>query len=148
MSYDALRASPPAPSVAVKALEWNKQAMSHGYGLFISLAMTSIGHYQISQGAAGKYEVYLDKKPISAAYDGVPEAKAAAQADFEARIRSALSAQVQDVAVAEIVSAHGDPEAFGERELVALVDIQKFPYRTKLYAAAPAKQEGGNVTSQ
>ncbi|HAU75938.1 MAG TPA: hypothetical protein DCW88_10520 [Agrobacterium sp.] len=37
-------------------------------------------------------------------------------------------------AVAEIVSAHGDPEAFGERELVALVDIQKFPYRTKLYA--------------
>ena len=56
---------------------------------------------------------------------------------------SALSAQVQDVAVAEIVSAHGDPEAFGERELVALIDIQKFPYRTKLYAAAPAKQEGG-----
>lgn len=56
--------------------------------------------------------------------------------------RSALSTQVQDVAVAEIVSAHGDPEAFGERELVALVDIQKFPYRTKLYAAAPAKQEG------
>ncbi|WP_460231515.1 hypothetical protein [Agrobacterium radiobacter] len=53
-----------------------------------------------------------------------------------------LSTQVQDVAVAEIVSAHGDPEAFGERELVTLVDIQKFPYRTKLYAAAPAKQEG------
>ncbi|WP_421461200.1 hypothetical protein [Agrobacterium tumefaciens] len=50
--------------------------------------------------------------------------------------RSTLSAQVQDVAVAEIVSAHGDPEAFGERELVALVDIQKFPYRTKLYPAA------------
>lgn len=55
----------------------------------------------------------------------------------------ALSAKVQDVAVAEIVSKHGDPEAFGERELVALVDIQKFPYRTKLYAAAaaPSKQE-------
>lgn len=56
--------------------------------------------------------------------------------------RSALSAQVQEVAVAEIVSAHGDPEAFGERELVALIDIQKFPYRTKLYAAAPAVKQG------
>lgn len=54
------------------------------------------------------------------------------------KCNATLSAQVQDVAVAEIVSAHGDPEAFGERELVALVDIQKFPYRTKLYAAAPA----------
>ncbi|MNE35368.1 hypothetical protein D3C80_1291230 [compost metagenome] len=54
----------------------------------------------------------------------------------------AISAEMQDIAAAEIVSAHGDPEAFGERELVALVDIQKFPYRTKLYAAAPAKQEG------
>lgn len=48
-------------------------------------------------------------------------------------LESALS---NAVAVAEIVSAHGDPEAFGERELVALVDIQKFPYRTKLYASA------------
>lgn len=92
----ALPAAPPAPSVAVKALEWEKQAMSHGYGLFIRLARTSIGDYQISHGTAGKYEVYFNKGPISAAYDSVPEAKAAAQADYEARIRSALSAQVQD----------------------------------------------------
>lgn len=34
--------------------------------------------------------------------------------------------------MAEVVSAHGDPEAFGERELVAVADIQKLPYRTKL----------------
>lgn len=60
----------------------------------------------------------------------------------EHRILSALSAQVQEVAVAEIVSKHGDPETFGERELVELVDIQKYPYGTKLYAVAPAKQEG------
>jgi len=58
-------------------------------------------------------------------------------------VENALAAQVQDVAVAEIVSKHGDPEAFGERELVALVDIQKYRYGTKLYAAAPAMQEGG-----
>lgn len=41
--------------------------------------------------------------------------------------------------VAEIVSAHGDPEAFGERELVARTDIQKFPYGTKLYSALSAQ---------
>lgn len=46
-------------------------------------------------------------------------------------------------AVAEIVSKFGDPEAFGERELVALKDIQQFAYGTKLYArslpAPPSK---------
>lgn len=96
--YRPVYAAPPAPSVAVKALEWHKQAMSHGYGLFIRLARTSFGDYQISHGTAGKYEVYFNKGPISAAYDSAPEAKTAAQADYEARIRSALSAQVQDVA--------------------------------------------------
>jgi hypothetical protein len=40
--------------------------------------------------------------------------------------------------VAEIVSKFGDPEAFGERELIALKDISKFPYGTKLYAEQPA----------
>lgn len=35
--------------------------------------------------------------------------------------------------VAEIVSKYGDPEAFGERELIPRVDIQKYPYGTKLY---------------
>lgn len=39
------------------------------------------------------------------------------------------------IAVAEIRSMHGDPEAFGEREIKALVDIQRMPYGTKLYAA-------------
>lgn len=46
-------------------------------------------------------------------------------------------------AIAEIVSMHGDPEAFGERELIALVDIQKFPYRTKLYARAILSSDTG-----
>lgn len=42
-------------------------------------------------------------------------------------------------AVAEIISKHGDPESFGERELRVLADIQVIPYGTKLYAA----QESG-----
>ncbi|WP_145518655.1 hypothetical protein [Yersinia mollaretii] len=36
--------------------------------------------------------------------------------------------------VAEVNSKYGDPEAFGERELNVLADIQKMPYRTKFYS--------------
>ncbi|EOB9989597.1 DUF3850 domain-containing protein [Cronobacter sakazakii] len=39
--------------------------------------------------------------------------------------------------VAEVVSKFGDPEAFGERELRILADIQKMPYGTKFFASAP-----------
>jgi hypothetical protein len=35
---------------------------------------------------------------------------------------------------AEIVSKFGDPEAFGERELKVLADIQKLAYGTKFYS--------------
>lgn len=38
--------------------------------------------------------------------------------------------------VAEVVSKFGDPEAFGERELNILADIQKMPYGTQLFTAA------------
>lgn len=47
-------------------------------------------------------------------------------------------AQPQGEPVAEIVSKYGDPEAFGERELITLKDISKFPYGTKLYAEQSA----------
>ncbi|WP_145587591.1 hypothetical protein [Yersinia aldovae] len=36
--------------------------------------------------------------------------------------------------VAEVNSKYGDPEAFGERELNVLADIQKMPYQTKFYS--------------
>ncbi|MGT3279369.1 hypothetical protein [Yersinia enterocolitica] len=36
--------------------------------------------------------------------------------------------------VAEVNSKYGDPEAFGERELKVLVDIQEMPYETKFYS--------------
>ncbi|ELW8977610.1 hypothetical protein SIN39_004125 [Yersinia enterocolitica] len=38
--------------------------------------------------------------------------------------------------VAEVVSKFGDPEAFGEREIKALTDIQKMPYGTQFFTAA------------
>jgi len=46
---------------------------------------------------------------------------------------------VVDEPVAEIVSKFGDPEAFGERELVARMDIQSLPYDTKLCRHAQRK---------
>lgn len=35
---------------------------------------------------------------------------------------------------AEVVSKFGDPEAFGERELKVLANIQKLAYGTKFYS--------------
>jgi hypothetical protein len=37
-----------------------------------------------------------------------------------------------------VVSKFGDPEAFGEREIVVLADLSKIPYDTKLYTSPPA----------
>ncbi|EFE97126.1 hypothetical protein [Serratia odorifera] len=36
--------------------------------------------------------------------------------------------------VAVIISKYGDPEAFGEREIQVLTDIQKLPYGAKFYS--------------
>lgn len=36
--------------------------------------------------------------------------------------------------VAKVNSKYGDPEAFGERELKVLADIQEMPYETKFYS--------------
>lgn len=40
--------------------------------------------------------------------------------------------------VAQVVSKYGDPESFGEREVVVLVDLSKIPYDTKLYTSPTA----------
>lgn len=41
--------------------------------------------------------------------------------------------------VAKVVSAHGDPEAFGEREIEVVADLSRIPYRTDLVTAASAQ---------
>lgn len=43
--------------------------------------------------------------------------------------------------VAEVVSAYGDPEAFGERDIRVLADLSRVPYGTKLYAAPQPSTE-------
>ncbi len=49
--------------------------------------------------------------------------------------------------VATVVSKHGDPEAFGEREIKVLADLQKLPYGTKLYAHPPAAVHGQSAST-
>ncbi|EOW2397808.1 DUF551 domain-containing protein [Cronobacter sakazakii] len=53
------------------------------------------------------------------------------------RVLSVLALRERAEPVAEVVSKFGDPEAFGERELRILADIQKMPYGTKFFASAP-----------
>lgn len=92
----------PAPPVAVKALEWAESIESTGR---YASAKTPIGGYDVfdfSMSINGKTKTvtgwsghWINAEQRTTTFD---EAKAAAQADYEARIRSALSAQVQDVA--------------------------------------------------
>lgn len=52
------------------------------------------------------------------------------------KLHTMLEAQSAEP-VAIVVSKHGDPERFGEREIRALADLRKIPYNSKLYAAPP-----------
>ncbi|WP_421416485.1 hypothetical protein [Agrobacterium tumefaciens] len=83
----------PAPSVAVKALEWKQNSEDWE----IWSAPTILGPYDVMK-ILDKWEVTRNTVGKLGALETIEEAKAAAQADYEARIRSALSAQVQDVA--------------------------------------------------
>ncbi|QWW74122.1 hypothetical protein [Agrobacterium pusense] len=94
-----LYAAPPAPSVAVKTLEW-KGPTPETNGCHV--AETIFGTYS-AVNEDGWY-VTLDDHPWGQGFEwSAPDmrmtfddAAKAAQADYEARIRSALSAQVQD----------------------------------------------------
>ncbi len=89
-----------APSVAVKALEWTQFTERS-----LDLNADSIeGAYVIRPSAGNKFPVYLwvPGVPYDDArlkpFNDVESAKSAANTHHEALIRSALSAQVQDVA--------------------------------------------------
>ncbi|UAN38758.1 hypothetical protein [Enterobacter asburiae] len=61
--------------------------------------------------------------------------------DDDAKILQVLKWMLESVdcaPAAEVISKYGDPEGFGERQLVLLTDIQKMPYGTKFYTGAPA----------
>ena len=94
ISETAVYMPPPAPSVAVNTLEWE----AHGEG-WRGCGSIIYDVYPAAEGegwwAALSMAGYL---PFRERCKSPEAAKAAAQADYEARIRSALSAQAQDVA--------------------------------------------------
>lgn len=84
----------PAPAVAVKALDWAtapRATRSVGGLIQYTINLTELD-------GAFDWELTENDEYVLGVYKDIPTAIAAAQADYEARIRSALSAQVQDVA--------------------------------------------------
>lgn len=68
-----------------------------------------------------------------------PDYKGPSDAAVQAAIAALAARQPVGEPMAEVISAHGDPEAFGEREIRVLADLRKIPYGTRLYAAPPAQ---------
>lgn len=85
----------PKQSASIMALEWHTFCSRSGN----CAAQSPVGEYVI-QNEDDLWLVYLpyQDKRWGKGHSTIEEAKAAAQADYETRIRSALSAQVQDVA--------------------------------------------------
>ncbi|MGO4316660.1 hypothetical protein [Agrobacterium sp. MCAB5] len=109
--------APPAPSVAVKALEWAEGPD----GSYMEVSESILGTYRVWE-INGMACVSLEGGPGRISGATIPEAKAAAQADYDARIRSALAAQVQDVTgfqqrveAAHRALFHDDPTDVEER---------------------------------
>jgi hypothetical protein len=83
------------PAVAVKALEWREYPNEYYPDVFGHCwdADTPFGRYEISEASASDspyYNVCFGTSFV-ADKDGLPEAEAAAQADYEQRVRSALA---------------------------------------------------------
>lgn len=84
----AVYAAPTAPSVAVKALEWEDRGdtIRDQYK-----ASSVIGDYYVSREKSGLFSYRTYALSGTIIVGNAEEAKAAAQADYEARIRSALA---------------------------------------------------------
>ncbi len=142
-----------APSVAVKALEW--VYTERAVGTYI--ARDERGDmYWINQsfGSDSYYFTTIRRVDGETLYDAddLDTAKAAAQADYEARIRAALSAQVQDVAglesnpvtlrwwcqqLLDIIENYDITHDSCDEEIAMLNDI-----RASVDPAAPAAKQG------
>ena len=89
--------------------------------------------------------IFLFMSPwLAAAEEGEWEghvARGEALKDIFRITAEAEAPKVEQEPVARVVSAHGDPEAFGEREIEVLKDLSGIPYDTPLYTSAPASDE-------
>lgn len=145
--------APSEPYVVVNALEWSEE---HRDDYAYVEAETPFGKYRIDwkfwKDADTRFPdiTAVDGSVVSYDGEGLDAAKAAAQADFEDRIRSALSAQVQDVATPQRKHAFSlsDHEIRMMSEGTMIIGgaqmemAQEIIFLRSLLHAAPAKQEG------
>lgn len=132
----ALYAAPPAPSMAVKALEWIKR----GDDTFLSEPLDGVFRYHVWQARDGQW--FNSADPNRQPLEALEAAKSVCQDDYEARIRSALSAQVQDVAgLDEKAEAYAVSISETDRYEVDVKEAFIAGYKYA-FLAAPAKQEG------
>lgn len=93
--------------------------------------------FETFQRGAGLNELYLERHRESGQY--MWTATKEAWETWQARAALASAAVAGEAQpVAEVVSRYGDPEAFGERDLKVLVDLNSYPYGAKFYAAPQA----------
>jgi len=85
MPEEQLHTPPPKTHVRVKPLEWLEREDSSFRGA------SAIGYYHIFPGTGFSYDLCGPVGGRLATYKRLDEAKAAAQADYERRILSALS---------------------------------------------------------
>ena len=133
--------------VAVKALEWRDTALirSHAW-LIVAVAKTPFGDYGIEKNESGDFSVTLTGQVLLNTHPTTKEdAKAAAQADFDQRIRSALYTHpASDTALREALEALRNfanqyrsgaqgawMDADAAKELAALIDAALNPTSEK-----------------
>jgi hypothetical protein len=97
--------------VAVKPLEWaecgtyeiNGLRVPSRHGVAVAFAESAaLGTYGVVKGTQDRYEAWRNSSQISGSYLSQAEARSAAQADYEQRIRSALASPQRETEGREI----------------------------------------------
>lgn len=86
----AALAAMPAPEVKVKTLEW-EQNEGDDWCFTQYTSDTFGGSYCIEERPTGDFDLHIPGAAVSERFSSLAEAKSAAQADYEARIRAALT---------------------------------------------------------
>lgn len=124
----------PAAQVTIKPLEWDQLEGLPDYDIWEVL--TIIGRYKVQKASWNDYALLVRPNGTMDQFPTIESAKAAAQADYAARIRSALTATpAQDVAeiAARIkrikdelltrASAEPDDVAYAYRDAATALDV-------------------------
>ncbi|RWH50267.1 MAG: hypothetical protein EOR25_15590 [Mesorhizobium sp.] len=135
----------PAVAVQIKRLEWREEPIPPAWEC---LASTGVGLYCIPLGR-NLFELRFRDKDTLGVFDTLEAAKAAAQADHEARIRSAID-PVPAVAVVfaseeQISNLPPDPDDEGGAAYIPLRHTAAGKFQMPLYAAAAVPLKEKNI---